>query len=243
MPRKAYVGVLSISKFSSAPDPAAYSLEAIANDRDDYYLASGEAPGRWIGAGAERLGLTGDVEPGALRAVLEGRDPSSGEPLVAFSRRRVAIEASVIEHGARSARGAQVATLDSRPAKPVPVNEATLRREWTDRAAELGFSGSVPTGTNAPVVTTDDVLGGVMTEQNASFDRPQAFRAVAETPHRASTTKLSGPGSRSSWPARPRSRQAAQAPAAIRERWGRTGCSPAAMSVWQSACRTSARTG
>ncbi len=54
--------MLSISKFSAAPDPAAYYLEVIANERDDYYLASGEAPGRWIGAGAERLGLAG-VEP------------------------------------------------------------------------------------------------------------------------------------------------------------------------------------
>ena len=42
---RAYVGVLSIAKFTAAPDPAAYYLEVIANERDDYYLASGEAPG------------------------------------------------------------------------------------------------------------------------------------------------------------------------------------------------------
>ena len=48
------MGVLSIAKFSSAPDPAAYYLEVIANERDDYYLASGEAP-EWI---ARQLGHT-----------------------------------------------------------------------------------------------------------------------------------------------------------------------------------------
>lgn len=78
--------MLSIAKFSSAPDPAAYYLEVIANGRDDYYLASSEAPGRWMGAGAERLGLASEVEADALRAVLEGRDPGSGEPLVGWRK-------------------------------------------------------------------------------------------------------------------------------------------------------------
>ncbi len=331
--------MLSIAKFSSAPDPAAYYLEVIANERDDYYVASGEAPGRWIGAGAERLGLTGEVDPEALRAVLEGRDPASGEPLMgwrkvpgfdltlsapksvsllwglgeerqaaevavahdaavraavryledeacvvrrgrggathlrggglvsaafrhrtsreadphlhthlvtanmtlgpdgrwsalhtaaiyrhgrtagfvyqsvlrreladrlgvrfapsvpgvgevvgiskhlrrAFSRRRIEIEASMAEHGAHSARGAQAATLDSRPAKPEPVDEQVLRQEWRRRAAEVGFTGAVPTGRNVPVVAGDDQLGTLLTEQDATFDRRQVIRAVAET--------------------------------------------------------------
>ena len=77
--------MLSISKFSAAPDPAAYYLEVIANGRDDYYLESGEAPGRWIGGGASRLGLSGEVDAAALRAVLEGRDPS-GASLVGWRR-------------------------------------------------------------------------------------------------------------------------------------------------------------
>ena len=80
------MGVLSIAKFSSAPDPAAYYLEVIANERDDYYLGSGEVPGRWIGRGAGHLGLTGVVEADALRAVLEGSDPSSGKPLTGWRK-------------------------------------------------------------------------------------------------------------------------------------------------------------
>ncbi|NLV56806.1 MAG: relaxase domain-containing protein, partial [Acidimicrobiales bacterium] len=78
--------MLSIAKFSAAPDPAAYYLEVIANERDDYYLASGEAPGRWIGAGSERLGLAGVVEADALRSVIEGRDPASGEALTRWRK-------------------------------------------------------------------------------------------------------------------------------------------------------------
>lgn len=331
--------MLSIAKFSSAPDPAAYYLEVIANDRDDYYLTTGEAPGRWVGAGAERLGLSGEVEPEALRAVLEGRDPTSGEPLMGwrkvpgfdltlsapksvsllwglgderlaaevaaaydvavraavlyledeacvvrrgrggathlrggglvsaafrhrtsreadpnlhthlvtanmtsgpdgrwsalhateiyrhgrtagfvyqavlrqeladrlgvrfepsvpgvgevvgiskhlrrlFSRRRTEIEASMAQHGAHSARGAQAATLDSRPAKPEVVDEQVVRQDWRRRAAEVGFTGAVPTGRNLPVVAGDDQLGTLLTEQEATFDRRQVIRAVAET--------------------------------------------------------------
>lgn len=338
-PSGAYVDVLSIAKFSSAPDPAAYYLEVIANERDDYYLASGEAPGRWIGAGAERLGLTGEVEAEALRSVIEGVDPSSGDPLTrwrkikgfdltlsapksvsllwglgdqgmaaevvaahdaavaaavryledeacvvrrgrggathlqggglvsaafrhrmsreadpnlhthlvtanmtlgpdgrwsalhtaaiyqhgktagfvyqavlrhmmgerlgvrfepsvpgvgevvgisrqvrrAFSRRRIEIEAVMTEHGVRSARGAEVATLDSRPAKPEVVDEEMLREGWRRRAGEVGFTGKVPTGPHRPVVASDERLGALLTEQDATFDRRQVIRAVAET--------------------------------------------------------------
>jgi hypothetical protein len=35
---------------------AAYYLEIIAGGVEDYYLAPGEAPGRWLGPAAEALG-------------------------------------------------------------------------------------------------------------------------------------------------------------------------------------------
>ncbi len=329
--------MLSIAKFSSAPDPAAYYLEVIANERDDYYLGSGEALGRWVGAGAERLGLSGEVEADALRSVIEGVDPASGEALTrwrkikgfdltlsapvsllwglgddrlaaevvaahdkavaasvhyledaaclvrrgkggvirhqggglvsaafrhrtsreadpnlhthlvtanmtlgpdgrwsalhtpaiyqhgktagfvyqavlrhelgerigvafepsvpgvgevvgistktrrAFSRRRIEIEVVMAEHGVRSARGAQAATLDSRPAKPEMVDEEILREGWRRRAGEVGFAGKVPTGPHRPAVASDELLGALLTEQDATFDRRQVIRAVAET--------------------------------------------------------------
>jgi len=332
------VGVLSISKFSAAPDPAAYYLEVIANERDDYYLGSGEAPGRWSGGGAQALGLQGEVDADGLRSVIEGIDPVSGERLVrwrkikgfdltlsapksvsllwglgtketaadvvaahdaavaaavryledeacvvrrgkggairhqgtglvaaafrhrtsreadpnlhthlvtanmaagpdgrwtalhtpliyqhsktagfvyqavlrhelgerlgvrfspsspgvgevqgfgtklrrAFSRRRIEIEAVMADHGVRSAHGAQVATLDSRPPKPGVVDEEILREGWRRRAAEVGI-GPVPTGPHRPVVASDNQLGELLTRQDATFDRRQVIRAVAET--------------------------------------------------------------
>src|SRR3546814_8696262 len=73
------------------------------------------------------------------------------------------------EHGVRSAHGAQVATLDSRPAKPEIVDEDILREGWRRRAAEVGFSGNVPTGPHHSVVASDDQLGTLLTEQDATF--------------------------------------------------------------------------
>ncbi|MCZ7525598.1 MAG: relaxase domain-containing protein [Acidimicrobiia bacterium] len=100
----------------------------------------------------------------------------------AFSRRRVAIEDSMATHGTHSARGAQAATLASRPAKPEAVDETTLRRKWAERAAEIGFELSAPTSeASGAVEAGDDELGRALTEQDATFDRRQAFRAVAET--------------------------------------------------------------
>jgi len=50
-----------------------------------YYLepaaAGWEAPGRWVGTGAAALGLTGRVEAGQLRSVLELVHPASGAAL------------------------------------------------------------------------------------------------------------------------------------------------------------------
>jgi conjugative relaxase-like TrwC/TraI family protein len=71
--------VLSIGKL--APGRQQYYLDTVAADIEDYYTGAGEAPGRWIGGGSELLGLSGEVEAGDLQAVLDGRNPSTAEPL------------------------------------------------------------------------------------------------------------------------------------------------------------------
>jgi conjugative relaxase-like TrwC/TraI family protein len=63
-----------------------YYLQAVASGVEDYYLGSGEAPGRWLGAGAARLGLSGVVAADDLRSVLDGRDPATGRSLIAVRR-------------------------------------------------------------------------------------------------------------------------------------------------------------
>lgn len=46
-----------------------------------YYLDGGEPPGRWWGAAAGDLGLTGDVGPEAFLALMAGKDPVNGTDL------------------------------------------------------------------------------------------------------------------------------------------------------------------
>jgi len=56
-----------------------YYERQVAGGGDDYYSGRGEAPGEWVGAGADALGLSGHVsaeEFGALIAGLDPRDPS-----------------------------------------------------------------------------------------------------------------------------------------------------------------------
>ena len=64
---------------STAAASAAYYTQYLTQ-------AVGEVPGVWHGAQAEAFGLTGVVTGDALQALLEGRDPTSGTPLV--DRRR-----------------------------------------------------------------------------------------------------------------------------------------------------------
>lgn len=71
--------MLSIGKL--APGRQQYYLDTVAAGVEDYYTGSGEAPGQWLGSGSERLGLTGEVDAAHLQAVLDGRDPHTGEAL------------------------------------------------------------------------------------------------------------------------------------------------------------------
>lgn len=69
-------------------------MAGVAQSLDDYYTGVGEAAGQWLGAGAERLGLDGEVQAEDLRAVLAGLAPGSGgltpdDGLVRTNARRV----------------------------------------------------------------------------------------------------------------------------------------------------------
>jgi conjugative relaxase-like TrwC/TraI family protein len=63
----------------SSPSQGDYYLELA---REDYYLAGGEPPGTWLGEGAERFGLTGQVTREELHNLLEGYSADGGTPLV-----------------------------------------------------------------------------------------------------------------------------------------------------------------
>ncbi len=66
--------MLGVHRVTSAS--AHYYLTDLAEELP--FPAAGERPAVWIGCAAEGLGLKGTVDPGRLRAVLEGRHPASG---------------------------------------------------------------------------------------------------------------------------------------------------------------------
>ncbi len=58
-----------------------YYLAKVARGIEDYYTGDGETRGAWVGRGAARLGLAGDVPGAQLRAALGGLDPTTGNRL------------------------------------------------------------------------------------------------------------------------------------------------------------------
>jgi Ti-type conjugative transfer relaxase TraA len=73
--------MLSVGKLAAGPEAGRYYEEAVALGREDYYAGEGERPGRWIGGGAQQLGLDGEVSEGQVGHLLSGEDPTSGELL------------------------------------------------------------------------------------------------------------------------------------------------------------------
>jgi conjugative relaxase-like TrwC/TraI family protein len=71
--------MLSIGKLTV--EQSRYYERQVAQGRDDYYSGRGESPGRWTGSGAESLRLGARVDDDGFMALMEGRDPATGERL------------------------------------------------------------------------------------------------------------------------------------------------------------------
>ena len=71
--------MLSIGKLTV--EQSRYYERQVAQGRDDYYSGRGESPGRWTGAGTEALRLGGQVDDDGFMALMDGRDPGTGERL------------------------------------------------------------------------------------------------------------------------------------------------------------------
>lgn len=71
--------MLSIGKLGKGQER--YYLEKVAEGAEDYYSGEGEEPGQWLGDAAAELGLSGEIEPDQLVAMLTGMNPATGEPL------------------------------------------------------------------------------------------------------------------------------------------------------------------
>jgi conjugative relaxase-like TrwC/TraI family protein len=124
------------------------------------------------------------------KASVKGMAELDGVPtsvLRAFSRRRVEIEARMVEMGVRGREGAQVATLATRGEKRATETTGSLRERWAREAAGLGFTRrdlAKAFGRRrepAPTTATRQRLDQVLTEHASFFDRRDALRAVAES--------------------------------------------------------------
>jgi conjugative relaxase-like TrwC/TraI family protein len=74
------VGVVAdVAKLSVGRE--AYYTRELATDHQAYLSGHGESPGRWYGAGTSSLGLQGEASVAGFQAMLEGRDPKTGELL------------------------------------------------------------------------------------------------------------------------------------------------------------------
>ncbi len=71
--------MISIGKLGAGQEN--YYLEKVAEGAEDYYSGEGEAQGEWMGDAAEELGLSGEIDPKQLTAMLTGNNPATGEPL------------------------------------------------------------------------------------------------------------------------------------------------------------------
>ncbi|MCU1676648.1 MAG: putative ATP-dependent exoDNAse, partial [Frankiales bacterium] len=69
--------MLSVGKLAAGPNAGRYYEDAVALGREDYYSSEGEWPGRWLGGGAEALGLGVEVRGGQTVRLMSGEDPTS----------------------------------------------------------------------------------------------------------------------------------------------------------------------
>jgi conjugative relaxase-like TrwC/TraI family protein len=107
----------------------------------DYYLAHGYPPGEWFGAGADELGVTGQVTAAQMNALFgEGRHPNAD-----------AIEAQMIRAGATFEEAQRATKLGRRFAQYGGIDElrskviAAYRQYNVDR----GLSAATPLDTNS----------------------------------------------------------------------------------------------
>lgn len=81
---------MSLKPVSSGQE--SYYLREVSQGAEEYYTKGGEAPGRWLGALAARVALSGEVDADDLRSVLAGVVPSTGEQIARNNRKVAAID-------------------------------------------------------------------------------------------------------------------------------------------------------
>jgi conjugative relaxase-like TrwC/TraI family protein len=75
--------VLSMSAMSSGQ-----AIYYVGLATEDYFLQEAEPKGIWVGEGAEKLGLLGEVQPNHLYNLFKGLSPDGGRALIQFQRHK-----------------------------------------------------------------------------------------------------------------------------------------------------------
>ena len=111
---------------------AEYLISSVALSIDEYYAGVGESPGVWTGRWSEKLSLTGVVAADELRALVEGKHPTTREDLLAGSRPRKVRAFDLTFSSPKS-----VSLLWALASEPVSEQVAAAHREAVEAA--LGF--------------------------------------------------------------------------------------------------------
>ena len=200
LPAEGFVAATFRHRASRAGDPQLHTHAVVAN------MARGP-DGRWTALDArpiyahamaagclyqavlrERLTAELGVTWAPVRDGLAELDGVPAEVLRAFSRRRVEIEAELARRGTSGPAATEAAALATRRRKDVDVDGEALRRDWQQRAADLGFKpttvvgcGRSPALTRRQEATIYDDLAGPdgLTARRSSFTAPDVVAAIA----------------------------------------------------------------
>jgi len=154
-----------------------YLTDQVAAGRESYYTGAvdaGEPPGRWSGAGADALGLAGDVDADQMKMIyhhlIDPRDPHSGSP----ATWGLAETLGAPHKQFRSAQDIYEASLAAQP-HATPERRAELRAQ-AERSARTAVA-FIDCTYNAPKSVS--VLG-VAYERAASEARQRGDHAAAQ---------------------------------------------------------------
>jgi conjugative relaxase-like TrwC/TraI family protein len=150
----------------------AYYLDQVARSRTDYYVGRGEAPGRWRGALPASFDLHGTVDPDALRSLLEGRNPATGESFLP------APAAGVRSGDSRSGTADGTVTVDAAAAM-LGVSVRTVRR-WAT-AGEAAWA-QAQAATNGRTLRTAGEVRARLAELGAPAIEPGAPSCLLVAP-------------------------------------------------------------
>jgi conjugative relaxase-like TrwC/TraI family protein len=106
--------MLRMTQSTSSDQAKSYYLDLYGASREDYYTESQELKGKWLGRGAELLGLSGEVEAGDFHDLCDNRDPATGERLTARTNEDRTVGYDVNFHVPKSVSAVWAHTRDER---------------------------------------------------------------------------------------------------------------------------------